>query len=221
VRVRDLNRLAELLGANPIGGDLGELLVGLEDTGALLKGHFALQSGHHSEYFLRLRDFSVRPQLARVAAERLLELAPQPMAPNIICPESAGYLLGRAYFDVLGGESAGAALVVAAVNFERRPLPVIRRGKLRKDIPSVIVNDVATTGRSIAPLVQLAGSVGSEVAAVVHIAVKDLAALRQSIPRDAKLAWLFTQSWPTYPPSDTDCPGCKEGVPLVPAIELN
>lgn len=216
-----MERLRSLLTPNPAMGDLDPLLVHLKDTGAVLEGHFALQSDLHSEHFLRMQDFSVRRNLALLAAERLLAHGPLDKELNILCPESAGYLLGRAYFDAAGGEQAGGRLIVAAVSFERRPLPIIRRGTFRTDRPTVIVNDVATTGRSIRPLVKLATSQGSDVVGVMHFAVKEPDKVRQHAPPAATVGWLFSQTWGAYEASAATCPGCAAGLALMPAIELN
>lgn len=221
MRVRDGRRLRDLLEPNPDAGNVDDLFEALAQTGAVLEGHFALQSGLHSAHFLRLRDFSVRPTMARLAAERLLAFGPKDERPNIICPESAGYLLGRAYFEAVGGEESGASLIVAPVSFERRPLPMIRRGEFNADRPTIIVNDVATTGRSIRPLVELARAQRSDVVAVMHFAVKEPQRVKQHVPPGTRTGWLFSQRWDTHEASPATCPGCRAGQSLVPAIELN
>jgi orotate phosphoribosyltransferase len=192
---------------------------------AVLRGHFALQSGLHADYFLKFRDYGSYPQFIDEAARYLVEDPTYPgvplEAPNVVCPESAGYLLGSAVHRAVGGEEAGARLVVARLNLERRPLPVPRRGEIRADRPTIIVNDLATTGESLGPLFDLARAGGSNVFRVIHFAAVDPSRLRQAWPVGALASWLLVPRWRPVEGGVATCHGCCDGRELIPAFELN
>ena len=125
----------------------------LEATRSILRDHFALQSGQHAECFLRFRAFCTDRQ----AVERLGALFVDNLAlaegcrPMVLCPESAGYDLGRSIATHLGGRP-----LVAQVDRDRRPTARLLEGRIEPGRPVIVVNDVLTTGRSVRVLMEMA-----------------------------------------------------------------
>lgn len=193
-----------------------KLIEHMERTGALLEGHFRLQSGLHSPYFIRFRSIGRDENALRWVRDQLvghLEVASR--AASVLCPESAGFYLGQAIAD-----SRGLNLAVAAVDRERRPIREYRHGNLRAGATTLIAVDVATTGRSLVPLFDLAHAAGATVVGVIAFAVLDAHAFdRACLDRGVPGEWLASATF--RPRSHAECDACRDGVPLEPAAEFN
>ena len=122
---------------------LGELL---ESSGAILRGHFVLTSGRHSDvYFEKFRVLE-RPDVL-----------------SALCTEIAGHFLGEAGgepFDAVAGPTTGGIIIafevarqmgLPAVYIESEGgVKTLRRGKTLEGSPRIlVVDDVLTTGRSL------------------------------------------------------------------------
>jgi len=119
--------------------DLGQLL---EDSGAILRGHFLLASGRHSDvYFEKFR---------------ILE---QPQVLSALCTEVANHYRGTA-IDAVAGPTTGGIIIAFEVA-RQLGLPAIyvesedgvRKLRRNKTLPAgqriLIVDDVLTTGKSL------------------------------------------------------------------------
>jgi orotate phosphoribosyltransferase len=198
---------------SPVAASLLEIVA---DCGVLLKGHFGLQSGNHSEYFVRFAQIGRdRDAIARVAQHLLDELG-RINFDVVLCPESGGYFLGQAI-----AERAGAKLGVSAINALRQPSHVLRRGEIPEGASVLIANDVVTTGHSLVPLIDAtAGVCGTRIAAVATFAsLRPQQFSRFRADRGLAGAHLVSATWPTFAP--VDCPICRTHESLVPAAELN
>ena len=138
----------------------------LAASGALLRGHFGLQSGKHTEYFIRFRALARDPGVLDDLARALLAGAEVPAGATVLVPESAGYFLGEAVRARIGG-----ALAVARTDLQRRPARALLHGALVPGTPVVVVNDVVTTGASLEPLLDLVGDRGATVAAARELGI--------------------------------------------------
>lgn len=122
--------------------DEAEVVRLLEDRGAILRGHFILTSGRHSDTY--------------VEKFRLLE---QPSVTSQICARIAGRFR-KAGVEVVAGPTTGGILIafevarqlgVDALYIESEDgKRVLRRGALvRPGARVLVVDDVLTTGRSV------------------------------------------------------------------------
>lgn len=131
--------------------DLGKLL---EESGAILKGHFVLTSGRHSDvYFEKFR---------------VLE---QPKALTALCTEIAEHFAGQV--DIVAGPTTGGIIIafevarqmgLQAVYIEsEQGVKMLRRGAA---IPSqarvLVVDDVLTTGLSLKETIQVVEREGAK-----------------------------------------------------------
>lgn len=120
--------------------DLGKLL---EDSGAILKGHFILTSGRHSDtYFEKFRVLE-RPDV-------LSEL----------CGAIADHFGGQGAFDLVAGPTTGGIIIAFEVA-RRLGLPAlyvesedgVRKLRRGASVPPgarvLVVDDVLTTGKSV------------------------------------------------------------------------
>ena len=190
----------------------------LARSGALLRGHFGLQGGRHTEYFIRFRALSRDPALLGPIVDHLLAAVAVPDDAIVLVPESAGFFLGDAI-----ARRVGAPLAVSRTDLQRRPARALLHGDIPPGAQVVVVNDVVTTGASLEPLLDLVGDRGATVAAALVFGALDGTGFRSTlnrrrIPGDHLLE--ASERWPMQPADACDV--CRRGgPPLVPAAELN
>ena len=187
-------------------------------SGALLRGHFGLHGGRHTEYFIRFRALSRDPDLLEPIVDHLLGAIALPDAPIVLVPESAGFFLGDAI-----ARRLGAPLAVARTDLQRRPARALLHGAIPEGAQILVVNDVVTTGASLAPLLDLVGDRGATVAAALVFGALDGTSYRSTLNRrqipgdhllEASDRWLMQ-------PAES-CEVCRRGGPaVIPAAELN
>ncbi|MCP3063345.1 hypothetical protein LXT21_31655 [Myxococcus sp. K38C18041901] len=191
----------------------------LEQSGAVLDGHFELQAGAHSQYFLRFSQVGWEPVLVQEAARRLIACSQFSVEnATILCPESAGYLLGYE----IARQAGNSSLAVTRVDERRRPLASLGAGGLSSGMDVVVVNDVATTGSSMKCLVQLARDQGANVRGILAFAATREPEVEHKL-QELKLkgGWLMASLWETYKPGTETCPLCQASKPLLQAWEFN
>ncbi|MFP6899642.1 MAG: orotate phosphoribosyltransferase [Opitutales bacterium] len=160
-----------------------------EETKALLKGHFILRSGRHSEYFFQCAQ--VCQYLDKV--ERLVELLRTKMEdikPEVIVAPAMGAL-------VLGQEMArqlGARYVFLDKENDRLRL---RRGfSLSPSEKVLIVEDVVTRGGRVQEAIDIVSGKGCELQGVVVLVDRS----EGQIDFEAPLISLIQMNFPTYDP---------------------
>jgi orotate phosphoribosyltransferase len=172
-----------------------------EDTGALLTGHFRLSSGLHSDRYLQCALLLQWPALAEEAgrelAARLAEYSPEAVG----SPALGGLIIGH---------ETARALNARFVFVERQEGGfALRRGfRFAPEEPTVIVEDVFTTGKSTREAIAAAEAAGARVLAAGSIVDRGLPEGALPVPHRS----LLTLSVPSWP--ESECPLCREGVPL-------
>lgn len=138
------------------GMDDHELATLLESRGAVLKGHFVLSSGRHSDtYFEKFRILE-QPDLLTAICERIAERFRESGAEIVAGPTTGGIIIA---FEV-ARQMGLPALYFERVN-ERR---VLRRGaSLDAGMKVLIVDDVLTTGLSVAEVAEAISGLGGNV----------------------------------------------------------
>ena len=186
--------------------DAAEVRRLLEETQALLNGHFLLSSGKHSDKYFqcaRVLAWPARASLLGVGigsfwADEAVDAVVGPAIGGIvIAHEVARYLGTPAYFT----ERENGAMA-------------LRRGfALEPGTRAVVVEDVVTTGGSALEVVELLKSQGVEVLGVSSIVWRPPAAGQESAPfgavRFKPLLTLPTEAW-----NAADCPLCRAGKPF-------
>ncbi len=182
-----------------------EVIELLEKTGALLTGHFKLSSGLHSDRYVQCAKLLQYPQLARQVGQALaerLENSGFNLPEVVVSPALGGIIIGQ--------EVAGA-LGVRHIFVEKddEGKPVLRRGfTVARGENFVVVEDVVTTGRSTAEVIDLISSMGGEIVAVLSIV--DRTGGKQ--PRFmAPFISLVKLDFNVYEPEN--CPLCAQGIP--------
>lgn len=216
MRLKDVEQVRARLHGNPQRRIPEEIYDEVARTGALLRGHFALQGGDHSEYFLRFSHLGWERSAIQLIAKVLLEQLPFEVSGRVIlCSESAGLFLGHEL-----ARQAGVPLAVTKVDLHKRPVPAWREGALKAGDKVIVVSDVITRGGALEKLLSHARSVGAEVEGVATFATLQPAELASKL-RSNHLSgtWLLEAGWKLYP-QGSDCPQCTRGEPLIRAVEL-
>lgn len=218
MRIKDESVVRSLLVPNTGRLPLPErLYADIARTGALLRGHFTLQSGHHSEYFLRFSQLGWDAEALASVAGLLLEQPPfRVTKPTFLCSEAAGLFLGTA----LQQRWAGSLLAVLKMDAHKRPTDALREGTLPRGGEVVVVDDVVTQGRSLEVFLKHAQRAEATVKGVLTFAVLKPAEFKtRLLAAGLSAGWLVEAQWPTHPAAE--CPLCAQGGDLpLPAFEL-
>lgn len=179
-----------------------EIMTVLEEKGAVLRGHFQLSSGRHSDVFAQKFRVLEHPDIAaRFGAE------------------IAARFEGR--FDVVASPAVGAVVLGFATALAARTRFIFaeragdalafRRGfHIDPDERVLVVEDVVTTGGSAKEVADLVKASGATVAGIgVLIDRVDGARLDDFGAPLESLVRLSSSSW-----SPETCPLCERGVPL-------
>ncbi|KXK10393.1 MAG: orotate phosphoribosyltransferase [Fimbriimonadaceae bacterium] len=136
--------------------DLAQLL---DDSGAVLKGHFILTSGRHSDtYFEKFRVLENPAVLSALCAEIVRYFEPFKLD-RVAGPTTGGILIA---YEV-GRQMGLPALYVESEDGRK----ALRRGaSVKKGSQVLVVDDVLTTGVSIREVCEALGEHGAEVVGV-------------------------------------------------------
>ena len=173
----------------------------LEETSALLSGHFRLSSGLHSDRYLqcaRLLQWPDRAErIGRALAERMR-------------PYGAAVVVSPALGGVLVGHETARALGVRSIFTERKDGHMqLRRGfAFSEGEPAIVVEDVFTTGKSTRETIEAVSALGAKVLAAASIVDRGMSGENFPVPYHSLLR-LEVPSWP-----QESCPLCAEGYPL-------
>jgi len=179
-----------------------EISNALDESGALLKGHFLLSSGLHSDRYLQCALALQHPRYAelfgRLIAERFT-------GDEINC------VAGPALGGIIIAHEVARSLGTRCIFTERREGEMaLRRGFAAGPDDNILaVEDVVTTGRSIKELIEAVRGSGARVAGVGAIVDRS----KRNIDFGCRTESLVKMDIPVYPRDN--CPLCKKGIPLV------
>jgi orotate phosphoribosyltransferase len=171
----------------------------LEETGALLTGHFRLSSGLHSPNYVQCARLLEHPRNAKAIGEDLA--ATLDGADRIVSPALGGVIIGYTVAEALG---------VPFVFTERKDgAMTLRRGfRLNEGERVVLVEDVVTTGKSTRETADVVSQNGGKVIGFASILNRS----GKGNPFDAPYSSLLSLSLETY--DEGSCPLCRQGVSL-------
>lgn len=172
----------------------------LQETGALLQGHFRLSSGLHSPNYVQCALLLEQPQNAKRIGEALAG-AISTHASRIVSPALGGVIIGYAV--------AEAFHLPFAFTERKEGQMKLRRGfRIEKDEPVVIVEDVVTTGKSTRETAAVVQQEGGKIVGFGSILNRS----GTTNPFDAPYASLLSLDLETH--EERECPLCARGVPL-------
>lgn len=183
--------------------DLERLFI---ESGALKEGHFLLASGRHSDKYLEKFDLLRNP----VATSQVLEPLAAQLADwdidIIVGPTTGGILLA---FEL--GRQLGLPAAYAERKGEGLSGREIKRSTVFPEGGKVfVIDDILTTGGSVAETLNALKDFPVEVAGIAVLADRSAGSVRFGDIPMLPLLSLDIQSWPA-----ADCPLCAAGVPLI------
>jgi orotate phosphoribosyltransferase len=175
-----------------------ETLALYEKTGALLRGHFRLTSGLHSDIYLQSALVLQHPEAAEALGRGLAEAFRAEGARTVLAPAIGGILVAH---------EVARALGVRALFTEREEgVMTLRRGfALERDEPCLVVEDVITTGGSTREVVDCIERLGGRVVGVGSLIDRSGGTATFSVKRVA----MATITASTFKPEE--CPLCLAG----------
>lgn len=177
----------------------------LEETGAVMEGHFRLTSGYHSRYYLQCAQLLQHPDITYRLAASALDLMRKSIdtekIDTVVSPAVGGILWGYMLAYI-----AGSRMVFT----ERKPEKMeLRRGfELKKNQKIIVAEDVITTGGSVKEVIDICEKRGASVEAVVSIVDRS-----DDLGFKCPYYYLIKLDIDIYKPSE--CMLCKEKIPLI------
>ncbi len=179
-----------------------EILQIFRDYAALLEGHFILSSGLHSDRYVQCALVLQHPKVAEQLCSELAAKLRQAGASAVAAPALGGILVAH---------EVARALGLRALFTERQNgVMALRRGfSLDVGEPTLVVEDVITTGLSTRETIACIEQAGGKVVAAGALIDRSGGAADLGIPKAALLP-LAIQNY-----NPADCPLCKAGIPAV------
>lgn len=181
-------------------GNVVDLFV---ESGALLRGHFKLTSGRHSDVYYEKFTLLKQPSICTKLCERMADSLRGTGVQVIVGPTTGGIILAYDVARYLGIESIYAE---AADGGKGR---VFKRGfDLAPGTKVAIVDDVLTTGTSIYEVIELVKKYDAKIVGLRLMLDRSNGKVKFEYPFEA-LATVAADSW-----DPSECPLCAKGMEL-------
>lgn len=177
-----------------------EILQIFREHAALLEGHFILSSGLHSDRYIQCALVLQHPWVAEQLCSELAAKLRHVGATVVVAPALGGVIVSH---------EVARALGVRALFTERQGgVMTLRRGfTLAPGEPTLVVEDVITTGGSTRETMAAVEQAGGKVVAVGALIDRSGGSVDFTLPKAA----LVTLSVQNYNPAN--CPLCQSGLP--------
>ena len=175
-----------------------QIIAAFEECGALLKGHFKLTSGQHSDTYFQCARVLEHPRLTNeLAAEAVARLPKEIEIDLVAAPAVGGILFGFAVASALDKDLVFSERVEGKMTL-RRSFFIPEGARV------LIAEDVVTTGGSVCELIELVKAANAHPVAVVSL-------VDRGKDPDFGCSYypLMTTKTPSWQPKD--CQLCKLG----------
>jgi orotate phosphoribosyltransferase len=177
-----------------------DVLAALEESGALLTGHFVLTSGRHSDRYVQCARVLEDPALTTLLACEMVRRLGDREVDVVAAPAVGGIVIGFAVAQALGVPFIFTERVDGHMT--------LRRGfSVPEGARVLVVEDVVTTGGSVAEVLDLISAAGGKPAGVVSLI--DRGGDKAFSGAFDPLLRLTVESWPA-----DDCDLCGAGAPV-------
>ena len=189
-----------------------EILEIFEKSGALLKGHFLLTSGRHSNIYFQCAKVLQYPEYAEKICGMIAEHYKSANIDTVIAPAIGGIVVGQEVARQLNKRSIFAER-------EDKSLTLRRGFTIEKGEKVLVCEDVVTTGGSVFEVIDIVKNFGGEVVGVGFIVDRSNGKVNFGLSRPRLAGTDFPQfstmmlDVKSFPPEE--CPLCKEGIELV------
>ena len=174
----------------------------LEETGAIMNGHFLLTSGLHSPHYVEKFNVLQHPEYTEKLCQAMAEKFKDASIETVVGPMTGGILLAHETGKALGTRAIFTERVDGHMTF--------RRGfSLHEGERVLIVEDIVTTGGSIREVIDVVREFGGVPVAVSMLV--DRSGGKVSFG-DVPYTALLHLNVEAYKPEN--CPLCQKGIPL-------
>ena len=172
-----------------------------KSTGALLDGHFKLTSGRHSNAYFQCAKVLQYPEHLTMVCSRIAEHFAGKGVETVISPAIGGIVVGT---------EVGRQLGVKTIFAERKEgAMTIRRGfNLEPGERVLVIEDVITTGGSVAEVIALITAAGASLVGVGSVVDRSNGRVKLADEQFSVLSMEVV----SYTPEE--CPLCKQGLPI-------
>ncbi len=179
-----------------------QILAIFNKTNALLKGHFRLSSGLHSERYLQCALVLQHPEYAARLCKELAKKFIREKPSVVVAPAMGGIIVSY---------EAARALGCRSVFTERDGGEMtLRRGfDIKKSDRALVVEDVITTGGSTKEVIDVVKQKGAKLIGVGAIVDRSSGGVDFGV-RFEGLVKLTIETF-----KESACPLCKNGIPVV------
>jgi len=183
--------------------DQEEIMKKFEKTGAILKGHFKLTSGVHSDSYIQCAQVMQYPEFIHNLCSELGKKFKGEDIDVIVGPAMGAIIMSHVMAMVLGPW-------VRAIFTEREDgkMTLRRSFEIKKGEKVLVVEDVTTTGSSAREVIDIVKSRQAEVVGVGALIDRSGGKVNFGIRYEK----LLTIKMNTYEPDN--CPLCKKGIPI-------
>lgn len=147
------------------------LLTLLSSSGAILKGHFLLESNQHSDMFFRFSDIAVRLSDVDFIADLLFaDLERDHIISDAVLVQQSG---GRVLAEMLN-QKLDKQMIVARVNERNQPTgELVNNIDLHTNDKVLIIEDLVTTGSSMKKMIEIVLSRRARPVALIAFATRN------------------------------------------------
>jgi orotate phosphoribosyltransferase len=179
-----------------------EILNIFREHSALLEGHFILSSGLHSDRYIQCALVLQHPRVAEKLCTELAAKVRHLGATTVAAPALGGVIVAHEVARALGAR--------ALFTERQEGVMTLRRGfHLEPGEPTLVVEDVITTGLSTRETMKCVEQAGGKIVGVGSLIDRSGGTADLGMPK----ASLVTLSVQNYKPEE--CPLCKSGIPAV------
>lgn len=178
-----------------------EILELFEKSNALLKGHFKLTSGRHSDVYYEKFNLLKQPTICTRMCQEMADKFADSGIETVVGPTTGGIILA---YDVARYLKVQSIYAEAGKNGR-----VFKRGfSLEKGEKVLIVDDILTTGKSVLEVIELVKSYQADIVGISVMLDRSGGELNFDCTFKP-LASVDAISWDV-----ADCPLCKENEPI-------
>ena len=171
-------------------------------SGALMRGHFKLTSGLHSDEYCQCAKVLEHPEMAEELGRMLADLFRDEKVDVVVSPAIGGIVIGHEVARALGVRSLFAERSETGMAF--------RRGfRVEPSEKVLIIEDVVTTGGSVKAVAETVAAAGGKTVGFGFIMDRSRQPL--NLPAQTK-ALIEGRQMEVYEPGR--CPLCEAGVPV-------
>ena len=172
------------------------------ETGVMLKGHFLLTSGRHSDTYMQCAHLFKYPQYSQMLAQDLVDQFAGQALDLVVGPAIGGIILSYEVSRLLGVQNM-------FVERENGAMTLRRGFEIQPGQKVLIVEDVVTTGGSVVETMDVVRAAGGEIIGVGVIVDRSAGKVDFGVPLHSVIS-MEVKSYPA-----DECPVCETGLPLV------